>query len=114
MARAIPRGACGPCFHQRGASMSSCLRAILALVVAFVLLQAVDFAFTWKLLGARADVYEANPLARTVLESGGWGGLALFKCAVTALALAAALLVARRRPAASLRLLAGLCLLMLG
>src|SRR5262249_59104208 len=64
--------------------------------------------------GPRADVYEANPLARTILHTGGWAGVALFKFSLTAVAVLAALLVSRRRPAAALRLLGLLCAVLLG
>src|SRR4051794_12057549 len=82
------------------------------LVVALVLLQVIDFAFTWRLLtGGPRDVYEANPVARAILESAGWAGMALFKASVTAVALACVLLVARLRPRLGTGLLAGLCLM---
>jgi hypothetical protein len=96
--------------------MSFRLRVIVCLVGGFLLLQAADFLFTWLLLSgaARADVYESNPLARSILDRAGWLGLAAFKLSITAVALTAGLAVLRRRPAAGLRLLTALCLLMLG
>jgi hypothetical protein len=89
-------------------------RACLA--AGFVCLQAADLVCTYLLLdgGHRADVYEANPLARSVLLAGGWPGVALFKLSSTAVAVLAALLLSRRRPAAALRLLGLLCAVMLG
>ena len=86
------------------------------LVAGFVCLQVADLVSTYLLLdgGRRADVYEANPLARSILHAGGWAGVALFKFSLTAVAVLAALLVSRRRPAAALRLLGLLCAVMLG
>jgi hypothetical protein len=82
----------------------------------FVLLQGVDFFLTWALLetGVRPDVYEANPVANTILARQGWGGLAGFKAMCTAVALGAGLLASIRRPAVGLRLLAVEVLVMAG
>jgi hypothetical protein len=81
-----------------------------------VILQGLDLVLTGLLLSGqvRADIYEANPLAQRVLNVGGWGALAGVKAVCTLVALSAALLVLRWRPAAGQRLLALLCLLMLG
>jgi len=79
----------------------------------FVLLQAVDFCFTQLLLGgARADVYEANPLAMRILHAHGWSGLALFKLLCTFVGLAAVGLLWRRRASTARRVLLGMCLVM--
>jgi hypothetical protein len=95
--------------------MKSVRRVPLVLLAALLVLQACDFLLTWQLLGgSRPEVYEANPLASATLERFGWGGLALFKSAVSVLVVLAALLVLRRRPALAGRLLGGLCLLMAG
>jgi hypothetical protein len=99
--------------------MSFRLSTRTCLVAGLVCLQAADLICTYLLLdggagGGRADVYEANPVARSILATGGWLGVAAFKLAITAVAVAAALAVARRRPLAGVRLLAALCLLMLG
>lgn len=82
----------------------------------FVLLQCVDFFLTWALLetGVRPDVYEANPVANTILACQGWRGLAGFKAMCTAVALGAGLLASIRRPAVGLRLLAVEVLIMAG
>lgn len=78
-------------------------------------LQTADLSCTYLLLdgGARGDVYEANPLARRLLDAGGWGAVAAFKVGLTAVAVAAAWAVSRSKPAAAARLLGGLCVLML-
>jgi hypothetical protein len=79
----------------------------------FILLQAVDFCFTQLLLdGARADVYEANPLAMRILHAHGWSGLALFKLLCTTVGLAAVGLLWRRRASTAHRVLLGMCLVM--
>lgn len=90
-------------------------RTRFVLVGSLVALQALDFVVTWQLLsgGVRSDIYEANPLARFILNTLGWGGLALFKASVTALALGAVLYVARERPRTAQFLLMGLCLMVL-
>jgi hypothetical protein len=86
------------------------------LAAGLVCLQAADLICTYLLLeGARrGDVYEANPLARSILRAGGWSGVALFKFSLTGVAVLASLLVARRRPAMAARLLGLLCAVMLG
>src|SRR5262245_46882642 len=104
-------------FHpQRRWPVSFRLSARTCLVAGFVCLQVTDLICTYLLLdgGHRADVYEANPLARSVLHAGGWPGVALFKFSLTAVAVLAALLVSRRRPAMAVRLLGLLCAVMLG
>jgi hypothetical protein len=92
------------------------LRARTCLVAGLICLQTADLICTYLLLdgGHRADVYEANPLARSILHAGGWVGVALFKLSITAVAVLASLLVSRRRPVAALRLLGLLCAVMLG
>lgn len=92
------------------------LNARTCLVAGLVCLQTADLICTYLLLdgGQRGDVYEANPVARTILQTGGWMGVALFKLSLTAVAVLAALLVSRRRPAVAVRLLGLLCALMLG
>src|SRR5262245_23022477 len=104
-------------FHpQRRWPVSFRLSARTCLVAGLVCLQAADLICTYLLLdgGHRADVYEANPLARTILQAGGWAGVALFKFSLTAVAVLAALLVSRRRPAMAARLLGLLCAVLLG
>lgn len=88
----------------------------LWLVVGMVVLQGMDFILTGLLLSGqvRMDVYEANPLAQRILTAGGWLALATFKALCTLVALAAAVLVLRWRPETGRRLLAGLCLVLLG
>jgi hypothetical protein len=92
------------------------LRAHTCLVAGLACLQTADLICTYLLLdgGNRADVYEANPLARSILEMSGWLGLAAFKVLFTAIATTACLALARRRPAVALRVLTGLCVVMLG
>jgi len=92
------------------------LRAHTCLVGGLACLQVADLLCTYLLLGGngRADVYEANPLARSILETSGWLGLASFKLAVTGVTLTACLALARRRPAVALRVLTALCVVMLG
>src|SRR5262245_46996891 len=81
-ARASLRAITPLTFHpQRRWPVSFRLSARACLVAAFVCLQAADLICTYLLLdgGRRADVYEANPLARSILHAGGWAGVALFK-----------------------------------
>jgi hypothetical protein len=87
-----------------------------AWLTALVVLQLADLVCTWLLLsgGLRHDVVEANPVARALLEQGGWGSLTLFKVACSTIAVAAVYLVLRWRPALGRVLLAGLVLLVLG
>lgn len=89
---------------------------VYALAACLVVLQAADFCLTWLLLasGLRSDVYEANPLALRILREHGWFGLAVFKGGCSLIAMTAALAVSRSRPAAALRLLVVLCLVMAG
>ena len=96
--------------------MSFRLSARTYLVAGLVCLQAADLTLTYLLLdgGRRADVYEANPLARSILQAGGWLGMALFKSSLTGVTVVAALLVWRRRPAAAAWLLGLLCAVVLG
>ncbi|MFO0843196.1 MAG: DUF5658 family protein [Gemmataceae bacterium] len=92
----------------------SCLRMLFS--GCLILLQGVDFLFTWALLdgGMHLDVYEANPVANAILARQGWLGLAGYKGLCTAVALVAGLVVSARRPAVGLRLLAVECLVMSG
>jgi hypothetical protein len=92
------------------------LRANTYLVAGLACLQTADLICTYLLLdgGGRADVYEANPLAQSILAASGWLGLAVFKLAITGVAMTACLALARRRPAVAVRVLAGLCVVMLG
>jgi hypothetical protein len=96
--------------------VSSRLRAHTCLVAGLACLQIADLICTYLLLdgGNRADVYEANPLARSVLEMSGWLGLLAFKLLFTAVATTACLALARRRPAVALRVVTCLCVVMLG
>jgi hypothetical protein len=89
------------------------LRAILLLSICFILLQGADFCLTRRLL-ARSDMMETNPLALTILTRHGWLGIALFKCACTAVTLAAAWLVCLSRARTAAKLLTAVCLLMAG
>lgn len=93
---------------------ASCLSLLFA--GCLISLQCVDFWLTRALLegGVRADVYEANPLAKAVLARQGWSGVAVFKGLCTAVALGAGLIASVRRPAVGLRLLAAECLVMSG
>jgi hypothetical protein len=87
----------------------------MLLIGCLVALQLLDFTLTWLLLNRPGgDVVEANPFANSVLEQHGWLGLGLFKAAVAGVALAAAWLVWRARPAVGRLLLGGMALLMLG
>jgi len=83
------------------------------LLGALLLLQGADVVLTWRLLTARPDVGEANPLALAVLERHGWSGAVVLKAASTAVALGCVLLVSRLRPAFSRPLLTGLCAIVL-
>jgi len=96
--------------------MSFRLNSLAYLVCGLLLLQAADFVFTYLLLsgGVRADVYESNPLANSILNRGGWLGLAAFKLGITSIILSAVVAVARRRRLAAIRLAVVLCVLMLG
>jgi hypothetical protein len=71
---------------------------------------------TWLLLegGGRPDVYEANPLALSILTNFGWMGVATFKSCCSLLALGAVLSVWYFRPTSGSRLLTFLCLVMTG
>jgi hypothetical protein len=88
-------------------------RAVGWLVAGLILLQGADFVLTWRLL-SRPGVREANPVALAVLDRHGWAGLALLKGACTAVALAAALLLWRRRAVTAVRLLRGCCAVLAG
>jgi hypothetical protein len=92
------------------------LRAHTCLVAGLACLQIADLICTYLLLdgGNRADVYEANPLARSILETTGWLGVIAFKLAFTGVAVTACLALTRRRPAVALRVLTVLCVMMLG
>src|SRR3954453_14118100 len=94
--------------------VSNRFSARTCLVAGLVCLQLADLICTYLLLegGQRLDVYEANPLARTILDGGGWAGMTLFKLSLTAVIISAALLTSRRRPAVAVRLLSVLCVLM--
>src|SRR4051794_13033553 len=77
--RHLPNSPAGREAHRMALPSASRL-----LAGSFILLQAVDFCLTQLLLGgARADVYEANPLAMRILHAHGWSGLALFKLLCT-------------------------------
>ncbi|MCI0464218.1 MAG: DUF5658 family protein [Gemmataceae bacterium] len=83
-------------------------RLLLAL---FVTLSLTDFLLTWYLLEQRGGrFYESNPVARWFLVQFGWAGLAAFKTAVVLLVVGVALLVSRRRPRTSRRVLTFGCL----
>lgn len=96
--------------------MRYALRPVLALTSCFVLLQGIDFFFTWLLLegGIRQDVYEANPVALAILSRHGWAALAGFKALCSLVALGAVLLACRYYGTVGLKLLALLCLIMGG
>lgn len=67
----------------------------------FLALSAADLALTWHLLCGTADtVHEANPVANWMLESWGWGGLAVFKAVMALVVVGLAFGVERRRTAA--------------
>jgi hypothetical protein len=70
-----------------------------SLYVLFALLSLVDLALTRLLLGrSRAQVYEANPIAKWFLERHGWPGIACFKSAVVLLVLGLSAVIFRYRP----------------
>lgn len=68
----------------------------------FIGLSLADLVLTWVLL-RQGDAYEANPLARRILERSGWIGLTAFKLAIIALVVVLLSLVGRYRPEAALR-----------
>jgi hypothetical protein len=83
------------------------------LAFGFLGLSALDLLLTWRLLQTPGECfYEANPVASSLLEWGGWWGLGLFKlgCAGTVLGVVA--LLARWRPRAARVLLGGACLVL--
>src|SRR4051812_15622238 len=66
----------------RESAVSFRLSARTCLVAGLVCLQAADLICTYFLLdgaGGRGDVYEANPVARSILAQSGWLGVAAFK-----------------------------------
>jgi hypothetical protein len=80
------------------------------LAVTFLGLSVLDLVLTWRLLQTPgACFYEANPVASSILEWGGWWGLGLYKlgCAGTVLGVIA--LLARWRPRLSRVLLTAAC-----
>lgn len=80
------------------------------LISMLLVLQVVDLALTWTLVGGRrGEVVEANPLARAVLDGHGWPGLAAFKFGCVALALVAVAGVWRWRPQLAVRALGCFC-----
>ncbi len=81
----------------------------------FVLLNWVDWFLTWRMIDTEeTSIYEANPLARAILERAGWGGLLVFKGTMVAVASGLVLLVAWRRPHLAMRALVTGCLLVGG
>jgi hypothetical protein len=83
------------------------LRYFLAAAGFWFGLSALDLILTWIVLGIYAPHYgqEANPIARTILEQGGWSGLLIYKAALSGLAFACVWGIWRHRPGAALALL---------
>src|SRR5690348_9681039 len=80
------------------------------LAVTFIGLSVLDLVLTWRLLQTPgACFYEANPVASSILEWGGWWGLGLYKLACAATVLGVIALLARWRPRLSRLLLAAAC-----
>src|SRR5262245_31391139 len=83
------------------------------LAVTFLGLSALDLLLTWRLLQTPGGCfYDANPVASSVLEWGGWWGLGLFKLACAGTVLGAIALLARWRPRMARLLLTAACPLM--
>jgi hypothetical protein len=83
------------------------------LICIFVLLSAADLVLTcWLLRPDSGGVYEANPLARRVVEGAGWLGLTGFKVLMVLFALSLIGIVARYRPWLARSVLQGGCALM--
>src|SRR5262245_602211 len=95
--------------------MGRWLRKPVVLAAGLACLQALDLLLTRLLVGGwrHTDVVEANPVALSVLDHHGWGGLAAFKFGCSLVAVGCALAVCRFRPATGVRLLTLMCLAML-
>jgi hypothetical protein len=80
----------------------------------FALLSLIDFIQTYALInGGEGSVYEANPVANAWLQQYGWNGLAVFKIGAVVVFVAAAVLVAIRRPRVGAAVMAAGCLALL-
>jgi hypothetical protein len=79
-------------------------------LVLFALLSGLDLLLTWQLLRDQPRAYEANPLARWLLEHGGWTALAAFKFGAVAGVGGLCVLIARHRPATARRVMVFACL----
>jgi len=64
----------------------------------FLMLSGIDFFLTWKLIAADdSEISEINPVASWVLQSFGWGGLAVYKVSLVAAIACVVFAIAWRR-----------------
>jgi hypothetical protein len=81
----------------------------------FAAMSLSDLALTWFLLNRNGGgAYESNPVAAWWLEQLGWPGLIAFKLVVSAVAVLAVLVIARRSLLAAGSILAFACAALLG
>jgi hypothetical protein len=65
----------------------------------FLVLSVGDFLLTWKLIAAEdSEIAEINPIALTLLQRFGWGGLAVYKVALVAGIVGVIVTIHSRRP----------------
>lgn len=82
---------------------------------AFILLSLADLVLTRVLLvQSGGDIYEANPVASTIITQLGWSALTLYKLALVSLVSGIVLFVGHYRPVTARRLLLFACMLMTG
>lgn len=80
------------------------------LCLVFIALSAADYGITYHLLHHCEACYEANPIARAVLCSGGWLGLGAFKASLVAFCVTALSCVHPARPGLAVAAVAFACL----
>jgi hypothetical protein len=79
----------------------------------YALLSATDWMMTYALLRIHPGAVEANPMAAACLEQYGWNGLALYKAGGVLVFVGAVFLLARRRPAVAVGVVAVGCAVLL-
>jgi hypothetical protein len=82
---------------QRAATIS--VRALVALLFAFLALSLADLYLTWKLMHQGGErIRESNPFAAAWLAQYGWWGMTVFKLGAVAVVAGLVTIIARRRP----------------
>lgn len=88
------------------------MRLKLAIVLGlglYALLSVADWVLTFALLRLHPGAFESNPVAAACLEQHGWPGLAVYKTGGVLMFVGAVYLLARRRPAVALGVVAVGC-----